>query len=170
MNTKLQFQVPSIDNEAVVAHRFLAGNSYQVITTLGGENALNTMVTLKAVNDAEKHSLPEATTAGAWHKTFALAKAVTMFICAPLIALAYIIALPFIGLYQIAKLALEAYAGKYPSVAARLTTTRHFLKNVGLFLVSPFIALGYVFALPFVGFYMFTKLVMEAQANKRLNA
>ena len=40
-------------------------------------------------------------------------------------------------------------------------------KNVGLFFASPFIALGYVIALPFVGFYMFAKLGHEAWAKKQ---
>lgn len=43
------------------------------------------------------------------------------------------------------------------------------LKNVGLFFASPFIALGYVIALPFVGFYMFVKLGREAYAKKHLS-
>jgi CheY-like chemotaxis protein len=42
-------------------------------------------------------------------------------------------------------------------------------KNVGLFFASPFIALGYVIALPFVGFYMFAKLGREAYAKKQLS-
>ena len=42
-------------------------------------------------------------------------------------------------------------------------------KNIGLFLASPFIALGYVIALPFVGFYMFAKLGREAWVKKQLN-
>lgn len=40
-------------------------------------------------------------------------------------------------------------------------------KNVGLFLAAPFIALGYVIALPAVGFYMFAKLGMEAWRKRR---
>jgi CheY-like chemotaxis protein len=51
----------------------------------------------------------------------------------------------------------------------KLAKTRLFAKNVGLFLVSPFIALAYIFALPFVGFYMFIKLMLEAQAKRQLN-
>lgn len=43
------------------------------------------------------------------------------------------------------------------------------LKNVGLFFASPFIALGYVIALPFVGFYMFVKLGREAYAKKQMS-
>jgi DNA-binding NtrC family response regulator len=40
-------------------------------------------------------------------------------------------------------------------------------RNIGLFLAAPFIALGYVIALPAVGFYMFVKLVYEAYRKKR---
>jgi len=43
-----------------------------------------------------------------------------------------------------------------------------FIKNVGLFFASPFIALGYVIALPFVGFYMFAKLGHEAYTKKQM--
>ena len=39
-------------------------------------------------------------------------------------------------------------------------------KNIGLFFASPFIALGYVIALPIVGFYQFVKLAREAHAKK----
>jgi len=92
-----------------------------------------------------------------------------MLIAAPFIALAYIIALPLIGFYQFAKLAYEAYARKYPA-AGKLRMAGLFLKNVVLFLASPFIALAYVIALPFVGFFMFTKLALEANAKRRLNA
>jgi len=42
-------------------------------------------------------------------------------------------------------------------------------KNVGLFFASPFIALGYVIALPFVGFYMFMKLGREAFIKKHMS-
>ncbi|MGD9265371.1 MAG: hypothetical protein PVJ71_06300 [Lysobacterales bacterium] len=40
-------------------------------------------------------------------------------------------------------------------------------KNVGLFFASPFVALGYVIALPFVALYQFIKLAREARANKK---
>lgn len=42
-------------------------------------------------------------------------------------------------------------------------------KNIGLFFASPFIALGYVIALPFVGFYMFAKLGREAFIKKHMS-
>lgn len=41
------------------------------------------------------------------------------------------------------------------------------IKNIALFFASPFIALGYVIALPFVGFYMFAKLGYEAYSKKQ---
>ncbi len=41
------------------------------------------------------------------------------------------------------------------------------IKNVALFFASPFIALVYVIALPFVGFYMFAKLGYEAYSRKQ---
>ena len=44
-----------------------------------------------------------------------------------------------------------------------------FLKNIGLFFASPFIALGYVIALPFVGLYMFLSLGTEAFLKKILH-
>ena len=46
--------------------------------------------------------------------------------------------------------------------AARHSKAGLFFKNVGLFFAAPFVALGYVIALPFVGFYMFAKLAFEA--------
>ena len=156
MNTKLQALVN--DNEAVVDRSFervLSDKEYEVVTALHGENAL------KAVNDAEMQVSPAKSS---------IAKAIMMFIAAPFIALAYIVALPFIGIYQFAKLAFEAYSKKHPTTADKLANTLLYAKNVGLFLISPFIALAYVFALPFVGFYMFTKLMIEAHAKRQLNA
>lgn len=40
-------------------------------------------------------------------------------------------------------------------------------KNIGLFFAAPFVALGYVIALPLVGFYMIAKLSKEALDEKR---
>ncbi|HEY5774770.1 MAG TPA: response regulator [Xanthomonadales bacterium] len=136
-------------------------------------------ITLKAVSEAEKHPAPIASDeevivaakpADVRKNTRTLAKTITMTFAAPFIALAYVIALPFIGFYQIAKLAIEAYAKKHPTAAGKLRIAGRFVKNVGLFLVSPFIALAYVIALPFVGFFMFTKLALEAHAKRQLNA
>jgi DNA-binding NtrC family response regulator len=40
-------------------------------------------------------------------------------------------------------------------------------KNAGLFLAAPFVALGYVIALPLVGFYAFAKFAREAYLKQR---
>ena len=143
MNTKTKVLV--IEENAVVGHSFdwlLSDKGHEVITTL------------KAANDTKNNSLLK--TAG-------------MLIAAPLIALAYVIALPFVGFYQIAKLAHEALAKKHPGVVVRLRKAGLIARNVGLFFASPFIALGYIIALPFVGFTMFTKLALEAYAKRHIN-
>ncbi|MGB5291400.1 MAG: hypothetical protein WBN41_08115 [Lysobacterales bacterium] len=41
------------------------------------------------------------------------------------------------------------------------------IKNAALFFASPFIAIAYAMALPFVGFYQFTKLSHEARVRKQ---
>ena len=46
--------------------------------------------------------------------------------------------------------------------SSTLQAAGKFAKNVGLFFAAPFIALGYVIALPFVGFFMLSRLAMEA--------
>ena len=46
---------------------------------------------------------------------------------------------------------------------------RSVAKNIGLFFASPFIALGYVIALPIVGFYQFAKLGREAFIKKHMS-
>ena len=52
------------------------------------------------------------------------------------------------------------------SIAAERSEISRKAKNIGLFFASPFIALGYVIALPIVGFYQFIKLAREARAKK----
>lgn len=140
MNTKSKALV--IEQNAIVGHsldQLLSDKGHEVITTL------------KAANDTKKHSLLK--TAG-------------MLIAAPFIALGYVIALPIIGFYQIVKLAYEAFTKRRPGAVVKFRKAGLFARNVGLFFASPFIALGYIIALPFVGFTMFTKLALEARAKK----
>ena len=142
----------------------LKANEYEVRKPHSSEFVANT--TLKAVNDT---NMADHAGSGAKVGTSEFVdnpktirnpvKTAGMFVAAPFIALAYVIALPFIGFYNIAKLAFEAYARKRPAIAAKL-------RNIGLFFASPFIALGYVIALPFVGFYTFSKLAAEAHAKR----
>jgi len=67
-------------------------------------------------------------------------------------------------------------AANEPDATAEVTTEAKisglrkvgiFAKNVGLFFAAPLIALGYVIALPFVGFYMIVKLGKEVLEEKR---
>lgn len=46
-------------------------------------------------------------------------------------------------------------------------SSNSFIKNVALFFASPFIALAYAAALPFVGLYQFTKLSHESRVRKQ---
>lgn len=147
MKTKLQVRV--IEEEAVVGrsvNRVLSNVDYEICER-------------KAVNDAKIHETPK--------KERTLVKTIGMLFAAPFIALAYVIVLPFIGLYQLAKLALEAYAKRQPAKNGELRKATVFAKNIGLFFAAPFIALAYVVALPFFGFYMFLKLAKEAKAKSR---
>jgi CheY-like chemotaxis protein len=54
--------------------------------------------------------------------------------------------------------------------ASALKKAATFAKNVGLFFAAPFIALAYIIALPFVGFYMFAKLGYQAWTKKHPSA
>jgi CheY-like chemotaxis protein len=91
----------------------------------------------------EAAPLPErATVAG-------VAKNILLFLAAPFFALAYIIALPFVGLGILAVLAVRAAARNETMAAIGLA-----LKKIGLFIAAPFIALAFVIALPFVGLAM----------------
>jgi CheY-like chemotaxis protein len=129
-------------------------------------------ITLKALNESEQRAITaetavavETRTAGKADTTagaFALAKTAGMLLAAPFIALAYIIALPLIGFYQFARLAYKAYTKNRPAAARRFKKVLGVARNIGLFFASPFVALAYIIALPFVGIFMFAKLVREA--------
>lgn len=71
-------------------------------------------------------------------------KPVLMFAAGPLIGLAFVIALPLVGLALAAWLAVRAIVKSKTGIA-------RIAKRVGLFLLSPFIGLAYLIAFPFVG-------------------
>jgi hypothetical protein len=78
-------------------------------------------------------------------KEFAPAvKVALMLVGGPLIGLAFVIALPIVGL------ALAAYFTT-KLIAARWVKIARYIKNVALFLAAPFIGLAYLLAFPFVG-------------------
>jgi len=90
MNTKLK--VPAIENNAVVGHSF-----DRILPDKGFE-----VTTLNAVNDAKIHEAPK--------KERNRVRNIGLFFAAPFIALAYVIALPFVGFFMFSKLAMEAKA------------------------------------------------------------
>jgi len=141
MNTKSKVLVAG--NDTVVGHNHL---------TLPGNGFSITMV--NAVNDETIHETAKT------ERT--MVKTIGMLLAAPFIGLAYVIALPVIGIYHLAKLALEAYAKRVPAINAKPKKAMVMVKNIGLFFAAPFVALVYVIALPFVGFFMISRLAMEA--------
>ena len=78
------------------------------------------------------------------HMTLAT-KTVLMVAGAPLLGLAFVIALPVVSV------ALTAYYGGW-LLATRCAGAVRYAKNVALFLMAPFVGLAYIVALPFVGF------------------
>lgn len=82
-------------------------------------------------------------------------KRIGMLFAAPFVGLAYVIALPFVGLGMLAGMAAKAML---PRKAA------NFAKNVGLFLAAPFVALAYTVAFPFIGLGMLVWMGLKALA------
>ena len=74
---------------------------------------------------------------------------VALFLLAPFVGLAYIVAFPFVALGMLVWAGLEALA---KHGAARKIAV--FLKNVVLFLAAPFVGLVYAVAFPFIGLGM----------------
>jgi hypothetical protein len=73
------------------------------------------------------------------------AETVVMVAAAPLIGLAFVVALPFAGFAYLAWLAGKALVEHRKAVWTRV-------RGVVLFFAAPFIGLAYAVALPFVGF------------------
>jgi hypothetical protein len=142
-------QIMNTKSNVLVTEHTVVGYNHQVLPGNGIE-----VITLNAVNDGTIHEAPVA------ERT--MVKTIGMLLAAPFIGLAYVIALPIIGIYHIAKLALEAYAKRVPATTGKMKKAMVMVRNISLFFAAPFVALGYVIALPFVGFFMITKLAMEA--------
>jgi CheY-like chemotaxis protein len=73
-------------------------------------------------------------------------KTIAMMVGGPLLGLAYVVLLPFVGLALLAGLALRRFVAM-----GGVRAVGGFLKNVALFVAAPFIGLAYVVMLPFVG-------------------
>jgi hypothetical protein len=77
------------------------------------------------------------------HLTLAT-KTVLLLAGAPLIGLAFVLALPVVSVF------LTAYYGGWLLATRCAGAVRH-VKNVALFLIAPFVGLAYIITLPFVG-------------------
>jgi hypothetical protein len=88
------------------------------------------------------------------HLSFA-SKAILMLVAAPLLGLAFVIALP------IASVTLTAYYGGR-LIAAHGAPVARCVKNVALFCAAPFVGLAYIIAFPFVGFGTLVYVAVKA--------
>ena len=194
MNTKLQVLV--IDDDAVVGRSFdrvLSDKGYEVSTALSGEEALDTMnnndfdlvftdIKMPGMDGLEVSERSKER--GPWTPVVVItgygtedneAKASVLgasgFVRKPLTpGMIESVALKAVNDAEVANAPEEAVVEKVVSSESEAETPKtinSMAKNIGLFFASPFIALGYVIALPFVGFYMFAKLGREAWAKKQ---
>lgn len=85
----------------------------------------------------------------------AATKTVIMVAGAPLLGLAFVLALPIISV------ALTAYYST-KLIAAHWAGIARYVKNVALFFASPFVGLAYIIALPFVGFGTLVYFALKA--------
>jgi len=145
MNAKAKVRVNDNHNVVAHSHRVLPGRGIEVTT-------------LNAMNDAKIHETPVT--------RLTMLKSIGMAFAAPLIGLAYAMSLPVVGIYLLARRALEAYANRAPASSVKIRKTLVMARNIGLFLAAPFIALGYVMALPIVGCFMIARLAMEAHGRR----
>jgi len=81
-------------------------------------------------------------------------KNVALFLAAPFIGLAYILAFPVVGLGMLAWMAIQAQQKKSEAVAEPAVTKSGALRNTAIFLAAPFIGLVYIIVGPIVGLGM----------------
>jgi CheY-like chemotaxis protein len=91
-------------------------------------------------------------------------KNIALFFAAPFIGLAYIVALPIVGLGVFAMLAVRA-ASKVEAVRSVTRTLRH----LGMFIAAPFLGLAAVVFFPFVGLAMLMWMAGKAAVARAKN-
>ncbi len=197
MSTKLQVLV--IDDDAVVGRSFdrvLSEKGYEVSTALSGEEALDTIENTKfdvvftdikmpgmdGLEVAERIKArcpwtPVVVITGYGteeNEARASVLGVSGFVHKPLTPeIIESITLKALNDPKMVEMAVESEAeAEVQPVDDNdiLRKTGIFAKNVGLFFAAPFIALAYIIALPFVGFYMFAKLGYQAWTKKHPSA
>ena len=88
-------------------------------------------------------------------KRTSIAKGIALFLAAPFIALAYLLALPVVGLAALAWIAAKALAAKVPVV-----------KTIALAVAAPFIGLAFILAGPVVGLGVLVRMVSASLAAR----
>lgn len=114
----------------------------------------------EAVPGALEVPAPAAPAVVGWRAAARFAKNMALFFAAPFVGLAYIVALPFVGLFLIGGIAAKAFAARFP-IAGLV------LKNIVMFLAAGFIGLAYVIAGPFVGIALLLGLGGRALLMRR---
>jgi CheY-like chemotaxis protein len=89
-------------------------------------------------------------------------KAIGLVLAGPLLGLAFVVLLPFVGLALLAGMALYRFFA-----APRVRAVAGFVKNVALFVAAPFIGLAYVVLLPFVGLGALAWVAVSGMAKKQ---
>jgi CheY-like chemotaxis protein len=197
MSTKLQVLV--IDDDAVVGRSFdrvLSEKGYEVSTALSGEEALDTientefdvvftdikMPGMDGLEVAERIKAkcpwtPVVVITGygtAENEARASVLGVSGFVHKPLTPeIIESVTLKALAESEKAEIVGESVVEAEVKTVEQtdvLRKTGVFAKNVGLFFAAPFIALAYIIALPFVGFYMFAKLGYQAWTKKHPSA
>jgi len=88
-------------------------------------------------------------------------KNIVLFFAAPFIGLAYIIAMPFVGLGMIAVL-----AGRVAAKNETVKAAAGVLKHVAMVIAAPFVGLAYVVLFPFIGLALLLWMAGKAAAAK----
>ena len=94
---------------------------------------------------AKIYAFPPKAGTAAPESTATLTKNIALFLAAPFIGLAYIIAFPLVGLGALVVLTVRA-AAKYSAVRNVALVCKH----IGMFVAAPFIGLAYVVFFPVI--------------------
>lgn len=88
-------------------------------------------------------------------KRTSVAKGITLFLAAPFIALAYLLALPLVGLGALVWIATKALVERIPVV-----------KAIALTVAAPFLGLAFILAAPVVGLGLLARIGMTRPATR----
>lgn len=110
-----------------------------------------------APNTAEASAIAEPAAApehGGARSIAGVVKNVALFLAAPFVGLAYILAFPIVGLGMLAWMAIQAQKKKSEQAAAAAPSKPSLLRNTALMIAAPFIGLAYIIVGPIVGLCM----------------